>query len=361
MGGYLSWTLQWLLGFKRLGHDVYLVEKSGYDDSCFNPVTRTSSNDCAYGTRTVNDLLARFGLENNWCFVDALGRYHGLTKERVESAFRGADLFVDMGSHGAWLDEAAGCRQRVYVDGEPGFRQMDWQTRLNRGESLPVYDRYYTVGANIGTAASTAPAAGLTWHHVWDPVVVDLYPIEPLEKGAPFNTVMSWQAHDRIVYEGQVYGQKDVEFAKFIDLPRHAAVPLEIAVSGKVPHELLAAAGWRIRDSIDVTISFDSWTRYIASSMGEFSVCKNVFVATNSGFFSDRSAAYLASGRPVVMQDTGFSEYLPCGAGLFPVTDLEDARCAIDAVASDFERHSRAAREIAREHLGGGQGAWTIP
>lgn len=351
VGGYLSWTLQWLWGFKRLGHDVYLVEKAAYPDACFNPMTRMSSDDCTYGVAVLRDFLARYGLEDRWCFVDAAGAYHGLSRKRIEQLFQGADLFIDMGSHGTWVEEAAGCGLRVYIDGEPGFRQMLWCKLLEEGKQLPEYDRYYTVGANIGTIASAAPTANLAWRSIFDPVIVDLYTCEPAPKEAPFTTVMSWQAHAPLEFDGKVYGQKDVEFMNFVELPRLSRVPMEIAVSGKAPIKRLIECGWRVRDSIEVTLTFDAWKNYIAMSRGEFSVCKNVFVATNSGFFSDRSAAYLASGRPVVMQDTGFSRHLPCGSGLFAVRTADEASAAIDLIAADYTRHARVAREIACEYL----------
>ena len=131
----------------------------------------------------------------------------------------------------------------------------------------------------------------------------------------------------------------------------HLDVPMEVAAAGNVPVDRLRKAGWRVRNAPAVTKSFDSYTKYIASSLGEFSVCKNVFVATNSGWFSDRSAAYLASGRPVVMQDTGFRDHLPVGEGLFAVATAEEAIAAINEIKHNFSHHSKRARAIAEEHL----------
>ena len=190
----------------------------------------------------------------------------------------------------------------------PSYRQMQLVGARAEKVSVPEYDRYYTVGLNIGTAASSAPTAGIQWNPTFNPVVLDMFPPQPSPAGAAFSTIMSWQARRPLLFNGVTYGQKDVEFAKFVDLPRRVDVPLELAVAGRnMPVKTLESHGWRLRDSHEVTITFDAWTDYICQSRGEFSVCKNVFVATNSGFFSDRSAVYLASGRPVVMQDTGFS------------------------------------------------------
>jgi hypothetical protein len=352
LGGNLSWALQWLMGFRQLGHDVYFVEKSGYPNSCYDPWKDIMSDDCSYGAKTVSALLERFGLQDRWCFVDAAGHYHGLSRKRVEMVLTSADVFVDMGTHGSWLAEAADAGLRVLVEAEPGYTQMKMEKRLASGEKLPEYDYYYTIGRNIGTEASTAPTAGRAWRSVFNPIVLDLFPPQPVAIDAPFTTVMNWQAHEPIEFNGITYGQKDVEFVKFLNLPRLTALPLEVAVSGKsVPIKRLLEAGWRIRDAHEVTISFDSFWGYIRTSTGEFSVCKNVFVGTNSGWFSDRSAAYLASSRPVVLQDTGFSNHLPCGRGLFAVRTIDEATAAIEDITRQYEKHTKWAREIAMVYL----------
>jgi hypothetical protein len=355
MGGNLSWTLQWLVGFQRLGHEVYLVEKAGFPHSCWDPARGVMSNDCSYGLATVSELLGRFGLAQRWCFVDAEDSYHGLNRAEVADVFRSADLFVDIGTHGSWLDEAAPSGLRVLVDGEPGYTQMKMQARQRAGESPAEYDHYYTNGANVGTSVCSAPDAGQTWRAVFNPVVVDLFENGPPPKDSPFTTVMNWQSHDVIEFDGQKYGQKDTEFAKFVELPAQTSVPMEVAVAGKkVPRDRLLDCGWRVRDAHEVTASYDSYKDYIRKSKGEFSVCKNVFVATHSGWFSDRSAAYLAGGRPVVLEDTGFSEHLPCGRGLFAVRSVNEAVTALEEIDADYDRHSKWAREIAREHLDAG-------
>jgi hypothetical protein len=143
-----------------------------------------------------------------------------------------------------------------------------------------------------------------------------------------------------------------MEFERFMDLPLRTKIPLEVAVAGKnTPHQRLLDSGWRVRDAHEVTISFDSYLQYAAYSRGEFSICKHGYVATNCGWFSDRSSAYLASGRPVIVQDTGFGTHLPCGEGLFAFRTAEEAVAALETVQGDFERHSRAARAIAAEYL----------
>jgi hypothetical protein len=342
LGGMLAGYVQWLVGFQRLGHEIYAVEKAGGRGSCYDPRRDLMTDDCSSGFALVTALLERFGLEGRLCFVDADGLYHGLTQPEVERVFDAADLFVDLGTHGAWLDDAKRTGVRIYVDGEPGARQLQMQQQLDARELLPSYDHWYTVGQSIGTPASSAPTAGRTWRHVFHPVVVDLFAPAEANGASAYTTVMNWRSHEPLEYGGTSYLQKDAEFEHFIDLPARTHVPLEIAVAGAgVPARRLGAAGWHVRDAHQVTASYDTFVEYVAASRGEFSVSKHVYVATRSGWFGDRSAVYLASGRPVVLQDTG----------LFAVSSVDEAAAALETIERDRKRHAKAARELAREHL----------
>jgi len=211
----------------------------------------------------------------------------------------------------------------------------------------------YTIGQHVPAGRSTVPIAGKRWRAFFDPVVLDLFAASPIDPAAPFTTVMNGQSYDVVVeYNGIIFGMKDVEFERFVDLPHMVSTSLEVAIAGKdIPVRRLTGAGWRLRNAHHVTASYDSFLAYVRASAGEFSVCKHGYVGTNSGFFSDRSAAYLARGRPVNLQETGFSDHLPCGRGLLAVSTLEGAADAIAAVSSDYTRHARWAREVAAEHL----------
>ena len=352
LGGMMSYVLQYLLGFHRRGHDVWFVERARYADECFDPAQGAMSDDPSYGTEAVDRLLRRFGLGERWCFTDISGRYHGRSRTEIEDAFRTADLFIDMGTHGAWSDEARGAGLTVLLDGEPGYNQMRMERGGAAGELRGAYDRYYTAGLNVGSEVSSAPTAGLTWGHLLHPVVPELFESGDPGLGAPMTTVMNWTSHAPVEHEGVTYGQKDVEFAKFAALPTEVRAPMELAVAGPdVPRQKLEALGWTVRDAHSVTASFDSFREYVAGSLGEFSVCKNVFVETRSGWFSDRSAAYLAAGRPVVLQETGFSDHLPVGRGLFAVETREEAVEAVERISREWRVQSDAAADIAREHL----------
>jgi hypothetical protein len=351
LGGNLSWTLQWLVGCQQLGHEVYLVEKADGPNACWDPSRGVLSDDGSYGTSTVHNLLSRFGLGERWCFVDVARKYGGLERSEIAAMLQSADLLIDIGNHGAWHDESQRTGLRILVDGEPGATQMKWENKLAAGEALPQFDHYFSNGASVGAAGCAITTVGKTRRPLFNPVVPELFEVPPPPQDAPFTTVMNWQAHGKLVYRGQTYGQKDVEFQKFISLPRRTTVPLEVAVAGRFPRAELAASGWRIKSAHDVTASYDAYRNYIAASQGEFSVAKQVYVATHSGWFSDRSAAYLAVGRPVVLQETGFSQHLPCGRGLFAVRSIDEAAAALEEIHGDYARHSAWAREVAREHL----------
>lgn len=352
LGGMNSWVLQYLLGLKDLGHDVYFVEKYGYADSCYDPEKEVMSDDCSYGLKLVSELLARIGMEKKWCYVARNDVYHGLSRQRINEVFRSADLFIDMGSHGSWQEESENAALKVLIDGEPGYTQMNLANKAQDGMPIPQYDRYFTNGKNIGTPGNSVPPLGLKWEHIYSPVKTALFPFSSPGTAASYSTIMNWASHKTIEYNGKSYGQKDIEFMKFLSLPKLVKSPMSIAVSGKdVPKMELKKNGWTVNCGKEATLTFYSFREYLRNCRAEFSVCKHVFVSNNTGWFSDKSAAYLASGRPVVLQDTGFSKHLPVGKGLFAINTLHEAMEAIHEIESNYHRHSLAAREIACEYL----------
>ena len=172
---------------------------------------------------------------------------------------RDAELSIDMGTHGTLDSESRAAGRRIGSDGEPAFTQFRMAQRLARGEPVPDYDAYFTVGLNIGQRAVTAPTCGLTWRHLLYPVVTRLFSVTEPPADAPFTTVMSWQAHPPFGHDGGVYGNKDVEFPKFVELPRQVVPPMEgTAVAGRdLPRRALESAGWRLRDSHEASFTFD--------------------------------------------------------------------------------------------------------
>ena len=290
--------------------------------------------------------LEPYGLDERWCYIDWRQDYYGYTRKAWLDVCSGADLFINL-SGGSWLwrDEYAAIPHSAYIDTDPGFTQLDAARRPGRLEFLSRYGALFTFGRNIGTQACSVPTHGLAWNHTWQPLSVDLWWPTGEPSGHAFTTVMTW----KISSFRQIGGNKDQELHRFLDLPQHVSTPLELAVNG--PQEFLSAHGWRCRDAFAVSHNPEVYHDYIASSLGEFSVAKHTYVATNSGWFSDRTECYLASGRPAIVQDTGFTAHLPVGEGLCAYTTFEEAKEALEKVASNYDQNARAARDLAVAHF----------
>lgn len=355
LGGNLSWALQYITGFKQLGHEVYVVEKYVHEDACYDPVQRCMTNDATRGIKIVGSLLKKYDLENNWCFVEYGEIYHGLGEEKMKEVFKRADVFIENGSHGVWYEEAdASDAIKVFLDVDPAFTQIKMYHKMKAGTSFRIYDYYFTNGMNVGKEDNIIPECGINWNHFFNPVNVSLFDITPSEKGSAYSTIMNWVSYNETVtYQDVTYGHKSIEFEKFIELPPRVNVPIEIAVTSMLPPKKkeLSRYGWNLLDAQEVTRTVDSFWRYLQQCRGEFSVVKNMYHATHSGWFSDKSAAFLAGGRPVILQSTGFDDYLPTGEGLFSVDTIEEAAESIMKIERDYPAHSKRAREIAVEFL----------
>ena len=352
VGGILSSNLQFLSGFTRLGHEVVLVESSGWPNACFDPCHLTLGDDPAAGIAALSAALEDEDLPVAWAFVDLDGTVHGLEPAELDAVFDRADLFIDRGLHGTFTEETADVPVRVLVDPDPGYRQIQMTVGHEHRAESPDFDAYYTYGHNIGTERSPAPTASVDWRHLLHPVDVSRVEATVPPLGGPFTTVMNWRSLPPISYEGRSYGMKDTQFPLFRELPATAIGPFEVAVEGEdCDADLLRDAGWIVSDAVEATRDLAAYRSFIARSFGEFSVLKEVYVALEVGWFSDRSALYLAHGRPVVVQDNGLEGHLPLGEGLFSVKDLDEAASAIDEIRRDPRRHARAARRIAESYL----------
>ncbi len=354
LGGNLSWALQYLVGLQELGHDVYMVEKYVHDNSCYDPEKLVFSNDCTYGVKVVSKLLSDYGFEKKWCFVESGEVYHGLSRKGIGAVFKRADLYMENGAHGAWEEESLHAKCRVYIDVDPMFTQIKFYNNNVGGKPIPKFDHYFTNGLNVGKEGNTIPTNGINWKYIFNPVNSSLFKHVAPPPNAPYSTIMNWKSYDdRVYYKGVEYGHKNIEFEKFRSLPTMVKAPLEMAVSGLKDEnsEIVRKNNWSIKSAQKVTFSFNAFREYLQSCKGEFSVCKNMYTATNSGWFSDKSAAFMASGRPVIVQETGFSKYLPVGAGLFAVNNVDEAKEAIETIESNYEWHCEKAWEIANEYL----------
>ena len=350
-GGVAWCSLMYLLGLRGLGHNVWYLEDTGQCN--YDPVQNTLCRDPRYALDFIHSCLTPYDLGDRWCYIDFRGRYHGQTREAWRRVCGEADLFLNLsGGCWFWRDEYARIPHTAFIDSDPAFTQLDIAKKGPGHEAFfSRFDALFTFGRNIGTAACPVPTESLHWEHTWQPVFMDEWTPDGKPPRPSFTTVMTW----KIRKFRELGGNKDREFHKVLHLPslrvqgQKSQWELELAVNG--PQDLLRTHGWRCRDAFSVSHSLDVYRDYIRSSLGEFSVAKHSYVTTNSGWFSDRTECYLASGRPAVVQDTGFSAHLPTGEGLFAYHTADEALAGLEAVVADYPRHSRAAREIALAHF----------
>jgi hypothetical protein len=312
------------------------------------------SKGCAFNVEFLAEIMTRFGLTDRWAYrFPWQSQWFGLSEAQRAEVVRSADLLINVSGTLERPEDYRQARRLVYIDSDPVFTQV----KLARGQMdfhklLNMHDVLFSFGECLSPAV---PDTGHCWRPTRQPVVLsEWHPTVPYRD--VFTTVMNWTSYNPVVYNGQTYGQKDTEFLRFLDLPsRVAPTVLEIAVNeGKTrrtPRSLLAHKGWRVVDPALVCPDFDSYRQYIESSRAEWSVAKNGYVVGQAGWFSCRSACYLAAGRPVVVQDTGFGPVLPVGEGILAFTSLEEAVAAIRHVEADYTRQAQAARDIARTYF----------
>ncbi|HKB00602.1 MAG TPA: hypothetical protein VKD90_00220 [Gemmataceae bacterium] len=358
LGGMTWHYLQYVLGLARLGHDVYYLEDTGagpYDPAA-GGVVKDSTVNVAY----LAGVLTRYGLADRWayrCCVTA--RWLGLPDGKREDVVRTADLLLNVSGMLARPEDYRAVRRLVYIDTDPVFNQLKLAQRQEDFSRLvDAHDVHFSFGERLADAAVSP--TGHDWRPTRQPVVLSEWrPAAP--RRDVFTTIMNWSASKTPpARDGRTYGQKDVEFLRFLDLPGRAApTALEVAVNAgkrrQAPIDVLRAHGWRVVDPERVCLDFDSYRSYIEGSKAEWGVAKNGYVQGRPGWFSERSACYLAAGRPVVAQDTGFPAVLPVGEGLLSFTTLEEAVAAIRAVEGAYARHAAAARAIAEAYFDSAQ------
>lgn len=344
-GGVTWCSLMYLLGLRALGHEVFYIEDTG---ECIYDADRDEITlDPTYGTRYIHDALAAFDLGDRWSFVNYDQTYHGQSRESVRAFCADADLFVNLsGGSWFWRDEYVAIPRRVFIDSDPVFTQL----AIAKGEGWYVdffrqFDHLFTFGANIGTPESDVPIGDFVWHRTWQPVVCDLWHTDGPPSRDRFTSVMTWKNESF----ADVDGNKDREFIRFIDLPARTRSRFELAVNG--PHQLLREHGWSPIDAMQVSRSPWDYRDFVQQSKAEFGVAKHAYVARHSGWFSDRTECYLAAGRPVVVQDTGWTDHLPSGTGLIGFSTPEEAIEGVERVDRNYAEHAVRAAQIAAEHF----------
>ena len=347
-GGVTWCSLMYLLGLRALGHEVFYIEDTG--ECVYDPVLNTRATDPSYGTSYIRQALEPFGLGDRWSFVNYDGTYHGQPADAVRRYCADADLFLNLsGGSWFWRDEYARIPRSAFIDSDPAFTQL----AIAKAEPWYVafFERFthlFTFGANIGTAASPVPVGPFTWRKTWQPVTLDHWRTD-CPAGDHFTSVMTWQIESFT----DVGGNKDQEFVRYIDLPARTAQPFRLAING--PQTLLREHGWSTVDAMSVSRNPWDYREFIHRSRAEFGVAKHTYVENRSGWFSDRTECYLASGRPALVQDTGWSTHLPSAEGLLAFSSPDEALAGIDRINGGYARHAARAAEIAREHFEAGR------
>jgi hypothetical protein len=352
--GGLAWHhLQYCIGLANLGCDVLFLEDSDDYPSCYDPCRHSVSENPSYGLHFANETFSAIGLDEAWAYHDHhTGRWLGPAARSAPEFCANADIMLNVsGVNPArpWLGDIP---VRVFIDTDPVFTQIRSLTEPDFRALIDWHTAHFTFGELVAAGRSRVPDDGIAWKATRQPVALDCWQYGVGPDHAPFTTVMQWQSYRGRAFAGVTYGMKSESFGNVMDLPQSSPVGLEIALGGEeAPRDRLRAHGWRITDPLSVTRTIDSYQQYLRDSMGEFSVAKEGYVTGRSGWFSERSAAYLASGRPVVTQDTGFGELFEVGRGLLAYRTAEEALDALVNVAGDYAKHCVAAREVARSHF----------
>jgi hypothetical protein len=347
-GGHTWVFLQYLLGFRRLGWQVLFVD--WLDEAmCGGPVGLSRH------ANYLRSVMERFGLENSFSLLDRGNgqAVAGLPRhELLRRAQSSALLLNVMG----YLDDEeilAAAPRRVFLDIDPGFPQM-WR-ELGLADLFTGHDDFVTIGARVGQADCSIPTCSLDWITTRPPVVLEHWPRRD-GQGSSFTSVVTWRGpFGPLEYAGKTYGLRVHEFRKFVGLARRSGRPFELALDIHADDERdraqLEENGWRLVDPVVAAADPDLYQAYVAASLGELMVAKSMYVETRAGWFSDRSACYLASGRPVLAQDTGLEGLYPLGEGLLTFRTIDDALADVEAVCGNYARHASAARTIAEEQF----------
>jgi hypothetical protein len=343
-GGAAWAVLQYLLGLRRLGCSVYFMEP-------VDPPEAMSTD----APRYCEQVMERFGFEDRWALIPPQGADPiGMRRKQIESAAREADLLLNVAGMLSDADILDHVPVRAYLDLDPVFTQF-WHSAEGVDMRLDGHTHFVTIADTIGRPGCEIPSCGREWLPTLPPVVLEQWPVATRLEHRDITTVGHWRSYGSIHHNGVQYGQKVHSLRPLIDLPSRTSAPLTLALAihSDETDDLAALGenGWNLVDPAEVAATPDDYRRFVQGSWAEFGLTKAGYVVSDSGWFSDRSACYLASGRPVIAQDTGFGRRLPTRAGLFAFSTAEDAVAAIEELQRDYERHSAAARELATTHL----------
>jgi hypothetical protein len=362
--GGVAWDyFHYVLGLAELGHDVYYHEDTWVWP--FDPEKRYPTDDPNYTVNFIRDFFATYAphLSDRWHYCLLHDKSFGMTREAFDEVARTADVFLNV-SGACFFPDALNTKcVKVFMDTDPGYNQIrlseqfEWEEHVARWTAqVRAHDVHLTYAENIYGDDCVIPRMDFDWRPTR--CVVTLREWDEARRftppaGSPFTTVMTWDYfRGKVAYKGVDYRTKVPEYEKFRDIPNRVGVPMALAIGGhKTPVEQVKQDGWQIIDAYNASKTPSSYVDFIKASAGEWSVAKNVYVDTRSGWFSCRTACYLAAGRPAVVQDTAWGKFVPTGAGLFAFTTMDEAIDGLKQLASDPAKHRRAAYGVAREYL----------
>jgi hypothetical protein len=355
----VAWqVMQYLEGFRRLGHDVFYLEDT--ERWPYDPIAESVSDDAGPAIAYVATLMARCQLQDAWAYRDVAreGTLHGASEQELTRRLSEADVLVNISGVMVLREEHMRVPVRAYVETDPVLAQIEVaQGREFTIDFLAAHTHHLTYGENFGAVDCSVPIERFRYVPTRPPVVLDWWAQSSTNglENRRFTTVANWrQTSKDIVWGGRkLTWSKDVQFIRFLPVASRAGVPIELALASDDEQvvALLRGSGWLVRAAGPLSKDIDAYREYVRASAGEFSVAKEQYALLRSGWFSDRTACYLAAGRPAIVQDTGFDCALPTGEGLFGFTTIDDALTAFEAIRSDYGRHARAARQLAEDYL----------
>jgi hypothetical protein len=353
-GGQFWVFLQYLLGFRRLGYDVLYVDALEAD-SFVDEQGLACPLEESWAVRYMRQVMSAFELQNSYSLLfDGGARHIGLSRNEVVDRVRGAECLINVMGFLRDKEILAAARRKIFLDIDPGFGQM-WR-ELGLADIFAGHDAYVTVGTNVGRSGCTVPTCDLNWISTLPPVVLDKWPMIAPQEGGQFTSVVTWRGvFGPIEFQGSSYGLRVHEFRKFIELPRRTAQPFELALdihpSETADLAALTQNGWQLVDPASVTRTPHDYQTYIQASKAEFGVAKNLYVKTRGGWISDRTVCYLASGKPVLIQDTGIRELLPVGEGVLLFSNFDEAADGVEKICRDYDEHCQSARQVAEQYF----------
>jgi hypothetical protein len=354
--GGIAWErLSWVLGLRRLGLDLWMVDQLDRA-RCVCPEGTEHGYESCLNRAYFEEVIEEFGLADSVVLVGDEGEsLYGPTYAELLELAENADMLVNVAGNVRLEEVKRRSRLTVYVDVDPGLTQL-WLASGAPAPRIEGHDLYFTIGENVGTPGCPLPTGGITWRPTRQPVLLDEWPVSKNGDGGRFTTVATWRGtgpHGSLDAKGISLTQKADEFEKVIELPRRAPATFELALkidaADTEGRSLLEDNGWGVIDPRTVASGPGVFRDYVQGSGAEFSVAKGAYAQTLSGWFSDRTTRYLASGKPALVQDTGFDANIPVGNGLLAFADLEDAVVGVEKIVSAYEHHCAAARALAEE------------